>query len=308
MELRDLRYFLACVDEGNVTRAGQRMHAAQPTLSHAIRRLEQEAGTRLLERRPRHRLRPTPAGTLLAARARRTLETIRGFSDDLAALRGLATGTLSVAATQSLAATLLPPALARYARQFPGVEIDAHVAPADEVLAAVREGRADVGLVAGPTLPLPKIVTAERLYREPFVAVVRATDPLARRRQVAFVALRDRPFVLVPATSPTGAIIHAACAAAGLTPIVRLTIDSGETLRELVRAGVGVTILPARYLDGPQHGLRAVRLTRPTPWRDVFALRAPGDPSAAASAFLNLLRQRQKADPARLLDEAGTAI
>ena len=292
MELRDLRYFLACVDEGNVTRAAQRVHAAQPTLSHAIRRLEQEAGTRLLERRPRHRVRPTAAGELLAVRARRTLEALRGFSDDLAALEGLVTGSLRVAATQSLAVTLLPPALARYAQRYPGVEIDAHVAPADEVLAAVRDGRADVGLIAGPTPPLPKVVTALRLYREPFVAVVRATDPLARRRQVPIAELRDRPFVLVPSSSPTGAIIHAACAAAGLTPLVRLTIDSGETLRELVRAGVGLTILPARYLDGPQPGLRAVRLTRPTPWRDVFALTTPGEPSTAASAFLDLVRKR----------------
>jgi LysR family cyn operon transcriptional activator len=291
MELRDLRYFLACVDEGNVTLAGRRVHAAQPTLSHAIRRLEQETGIRLLERRPRHRVRPTAAGALLAARARRTLDTLGGFSDDLAALRGLVTGTLRVAATQSLAVTLLPPALGRYARHYRGVEIDAHVGPAEEVLAAVRDGRADVGLVAGPAPPLPRVVTALSLYREPFVAVVRATDPLARRRQVSIAALADRPLVLVPASSPTGAVIHAAFASVGLAPIIRLTIDSGETLRELVRAGVGSTILPARYLHAAQPGLRAVRLIKPTPWREVFALRPAGDISAAATEFLRLLRE-----------------
>ena len=292
MELRDLRYFLACVDEGNVTRAGVRVHAAQPTLSHAIRRLEREAGIRLLERRPRHRLRPTPAGEMLAARARRTLEVIRGFSDDLAALQGLISGTLRVAAIQSLAVTLLPAALARYAKKFPGVEIDAHVAPADEILTALRDGRADVGLIAGPPPMLPKVITAERLYREPFVAVVRASDPLARRSQVRIADLKDCPFVLVRASSPTGTVIHAACAAAGLVPRVRLTIDSGEALLELVRAGVGLTILPARYLDRAHEDLRAVRLVRPTPWREVFALGPPGEPSAAATAFLHLLRKR----------------
>jgi DNA-binding transcriptional LysR family regulator len=292
MELRDLRYFIACVDEGNLTRAGLRVHAAQPTLSHALARLEAETGVRLLERRPRHRVRPTPAGELLAARARRTLETLRGFSDDLASLRGLVTGTLRVAAIQSLAVTLLSPALARYAHKYPGVEIDAHVAPVGEILSIVRDGRADLGLVAGPTPPLPRSVTCERLYREPFVAVVRSADPLARRAQVRMADLKDRPFVLVPASSPTGAIIHAACAAAGLVPRVRLTFDSGEALRELVRAGVGVTILPARYLDGPQKGLSAVRLVKPTPWREVLALRSPGEQSTAATAFLDLLRRQ----------------
>lgn len=294
MELRDLRYFLACVDEGNVTRAGQRIHVAQPTLSHAIRRLEQETGTRLLERRPRHRVRPTPAGGLLAARARRSLEVIRGFSDNLAALQGLVTGSLRVEAIQSLAVTVLPPVLAAYAQSFPGVEIHAHVGQADAILAAVRDGRADVGLVAGPTAPIPPTVTAERLYREPFVAVVKTADPLARRAQLAMADLKDRPLVLVPVTSPTGATIHAACAAAGLVPLVRMTVDSGEALRELVRAGVGITILPARYLQGPQKGLRAVRLVRPTPWREVFAVRSKGEATAAAAVFLERLRKQSR--------------
>jgi len=172
------------------------------------------------------------------------------------------------------------------------LEIDAHVAVADAILAAVRDGRTDVGLVAGPTPPIPAGVTAERLYREPFVAVVRAEDPLAQQLQIAMIDLKDRPLVLVPASSPTGATIHAACAAAGLTPSVRITFDSGEALRELVRAGVGITILPARYLRGPQDGLRAVRLVRPTPWREVFALRSSSEPSAAASSFLDLLRKQ----------------
>lgn len=292
MELRDLRYFLACVDEGSVTRAAERVHAAQPTLSHALARLEREIGVRLLERRPRHRVRPTPAGELLASRARRSLDAIQRFTEDLAALEGLVAGTLRVAAMQSLAVTLLPPALALYARRHPGVEIDAHVSTADAILAGVRDGRSDVGLVAGPLAPLPRTVTAERLAREPFVVVVRASDPLAKRPHVALTELGDRPFVLVPPSSPTGAIIHAACAAAGLKPRIRITIDSGEALRELVRAGVGVTILPARYLAQPQPGLRAVRLVRPTPWREVFALRSTAEPSAAAAAFLDLLRKR----------------
>ena len=297
MELRDLRYFLACVDEGNMTQAGRRVHAAQPTLSHAIRRLEDQAGTRLLERRPRHRVRPTPAGELLAARARRSLEAIRGFADDLAALQGLLTGTLRVAAMQSLAVTLLPSTLTLFARRYPAVQIEARVAPANEIVGEVRDGRTDVGLIAGPTPALPHVVKAEGLYREPFVAVVRAADPFARRAHLRLLDLKDTPMVLVPPSSPTGAIIHAAFAAAGFAPRIRLTFDSGEALRELVRAGVGVTILPARYLQGPQRGLRAVRLVRPTPWRDVQALTSTGETSAAAAAFLELVRQHAAVDP-----------
>ena len=178
---------------------------------------------------------------------------------------------------QSLAVTLLPSTLTLFARRYPGVQIEARVAPANEIVGEVRDGRADVGLVAGPTPPLPRVVKAESLYREPFVAVVRASYSFARRPHLRLTDLRDTPMVLVPPSSPTGAIIHAAFAAAGVTPRLRLTFDSGEALRELVRAGVGVTILPARYLQGPQRGLRAVRLVRPTPSREVQALTSTGE-------------------------------
>jgi LysR family cyn operon transcriptional activator len=240
-------------------------------------------------------VRPTPAGALLAARARRALDTVRGFADDLAALEGLERGTLRIAAIQSLAVTLLPPALVRFARRHPGIEISVNVAGADDVTAAVRDGRADLGLVAGPAPPPSATVSAELLYREAFVAVVRASDPLARRRQVPLSELRQRPLVLVPLTSPTGVLIHAACASAGFAPLVRLTIDSGEVLRALVRSGVGLTILPERYLAGPESGLRAVRLVRPTPRREVLVLRAPGTTAPAAEALLALLRARRPA-------------
>lgn len=292
VDLRDLRYFLACLDEGNVTRAARRIHAAQPTLSHALRRLEDEAGVRLVERRPRQGLRPTAAGELLAARARRALEALAGFSDDLAGLAGLERGSLRIAAIQSLATTLLPPSLSAYLRRHPGIATTVNVTPTSEVVTAVRDGRANLGFVAGPSPPLPPGVKAEHLFREEFVAVVASSDPLARRRAIPLGELRSRALVLVASTSPTGAIIQAACAEAGFSPDVRLTIDSGEVAREMVRSGVGATILPERYLPGRATGLRAVRLTHPTPTREVRALLPASGLDAAASAFLDHVRHQ----------------
>lgn len=292
MDLRDLRYFLACLDEGNVTRAARRIHAAQPTLSHALRRLEDEAGVRLVERRPRQGLRPTAAGELLAARARRALDALAGFSDDLAGLAGLERGSLRIAAIQSLATTLLPPSLSVFSRRHPGIATTVNVTATPEVVTAVRDGRANLGFVAGPSPPLPVGVKAEHLFREEFVAVVAAGDPLARRRSIPLGELRARALVLVPFTSPTGAIIQAACAEAGFSPDVRLTIDSGEVARELVRSGVGATILPERYLPGRPVGLRAVRLTLPTPTREVRALVPASGLDAAAAAFLEDVREQ----------------
>ena len=146
MELRDLNYFLACVEHRSVTAAARAIHVAQPTLSHALARLEREAGVRLLDRRPRDDLRPTAAGRLLLARARDARAAIDGFTADLAALQGMARGELLVASIQSLNATLLPAPIARFVARYPGVALGVRTHPAEAIAQAVRHGREEIGL------------------------------------------------------------------------------------------------------------------------------------------------------------------
>jgi DNA-binding transcriptional LysR family regulator len=136
-------------------------------------------------------------------------------------------------------------------------------------------------------------LTVRRLYQERFVAIVRRDDPLARRRQAPVAALRDRPLALVPAGTYTGAVIHSACERAGFVPRVALTLDSGEGLREVVRAGRAITVLPERYLPPGDRKLRSVRLVDPVPVRDVLVLQNPARAvTRAADAFLALVGAR----------------
>jgi DNA-binding transcriptional LysR family regulator len=291
MELRDLGYFVACVEEGNVTRAARRCHVAQPTVSHALARLEESVGERLLERLPRAGVKPTPAGLLLVARARASLRSIEAFGSDLSALRGLQRGLVQIASIQSLNVTLLAPVLADFSQRYPGVDLSVHTYPAAAVAQAMIEHRADLGIVAGvPMLPSPELLV-EVLYREAFVVIVRRGDPLAQRRPLPVRALADRPLALVPADSHTGRVIYAACAEAGFAPRVKVTLDSGEALREAVRAGIGITILPERYLPPHDTGLVSVPLRSPRPSREVLLLRPrTTTASAAVEAFVELLR------------------
>jgi DNA-binding transcriptional LysR family regulator len=294
MELRDLRYFVACVEQGTMTGAARQVHVAQPTLSHALARLEEEAGERLLERRAGDRLRPTGAGGLLLARARAAIAAVDGFGDDLAGLRGLVRGQLHIAAIQSLNVTLLPAPLAAFAARHPGIEVSVRTHPAETLADAIRQGRDEVGLVAGAPPETLRSLTVRRLYQERFVAIVHRADPLARRRQIPLAALRDRPLALVPSGTYTAAVIHSACERAGFLPRVALTLDSGEGLREVVRAGRGITILPERYLPPGDAALRSVRLVDPTPVRDVLALQNPARAvTRAAAAFLELVSARR---------------
>jgi DNA-binding transcriptional LysR family regulator len=294
MEIRDLQYFLACVDAGSITRAARQVHVAQPTLSHALSRLEAELGVRILERRARAPLAVTDAGQRLVERARQALAALGALRDDLAEVAAGTRGQLRLCAVQSACASLLPRALAEFSRTQPGIELSVRTLAAEKIAKAVLSGQADLGFVAGAPSSALRDVHSELLRREELVALVRKSDPLAKRQVLRLSALAERPLVLVPAGTFTGEIIHAACRAAGFSPHVVLTLSSAEALREVVRAGLALTILPAGYLRPSDPELRAVRLKDPTPRRDLWSIQRRPDslptPQAAAE-FLRMLRK-----------------
>jgi DNA-binding transcriptional LysR family regulator len=292
MEIRDLEYFLACVEAGSITRAARKVHAAQPTLSHALARLEAELGVRVLERGARAPLQVTEAGQRVAERARQALAALGALGDDLAGLAAGTRGRLRLCAVQSVCANLLPQALAEFSRAHPGIELSVRTLAAEKIAKAVASGEADLGFVAGAPSAALRDVERALLRREELVALVRKKDPLARSKVVRLSALAERPLVLVPAGTFTGEIIHDACREAGFRPRVVLTLSSAEALCEVVRAGLALTILPAGYLRASDPDLRAVRLKDPTPRRDLWSVQRRPDslptPRAAAE-FLRLL-------------------
>ncbi|HEY5959426.1 MAG TPA: LysR family transcriptional regulator [Polyangiaceae bacterium] len=294
MELRDLIYFLACVDDGHLTRAAKRLHVAQPTLSHAIARLEAQAGESLLERprTGRPRITTTAAGKMLEERARRAVGEVQAFKDDLSALRGVLRGEVRIGSMQTLNSTVLPKPLARFALDHPEVQISLHTLAAEDIPAALVESRIDVGLIAGAPVQVLTELETRKLCSEELVAIVRSDDALAKRRSMGLRQLADQAFVMVLKGTFTDGLIVTACRKAGFIPRVLLRLESGEAIREVVRAGLGITILPAGYLGKGDPSLRAVRLTQPTPKREVHvAWDRRTKPSAAVAAFIEAMKR-----------------
>jgi len=290
MELRDLEYFLACIDQGSVTAAAKRVHAAQPTISHALARLEREVGERLIERRPRSPQRITQAGELLASRARSALGALGAFRFDLAELRGAVRGGLRIASIQSLNATFLPDVLVRFLRKYPDVQVEALTYPAETIARRIADGLEHVGIVAGPLSRPGAPVSHQFLFKERFAVVVPRSHAFARYRSVAVSKLQSERLVLVPESSFTGAAIGDAFGRAGIAPHVVMSIASTEALCEAVKRGIGVTVLPESYQVRSSYGLCSIALRDPIPTRDVGLL-MPGDEvaTAAAKAFRALL-------------------
>jgi DNA-binding transcriptional LysR family regulator len=282
MELRQLRYFAAVARHRHFTRAADELHVTQSALSQQVRRLEEELGVELLRRETRG-VALTSAGEDLLARADAILAEAARARADMDAHAGLLRGVVRVAA--DAAGTLaLPPALAAFHRARPGIRIGLREGAAGEVAQLVRTGAVDLGVASLPPEAVPGGVHATALEREPLHAIAAPGDPLAARGEVEVWALRERPFVLPPPGTALRAAVAAACEAAGFGPVPLFEVGDPAAVRQLVHAGLGVSLVPASWLRGPQAPSLAVgvaRLTAPVPTHRMLLLAGAAGSSPA---------------------------
>jgi DNA-binding transcriptional LysR family regulator len=265
-DLRDVRYFASVVEHGSLSRAAEELKVSQPTLSHAIARLEENLGGAVWRRTGNRRagVVPTELGRKVLERGGRALAELDALAQDAALLRGLKAGELRVGCAQSLTATLLPQWVARFLAQHPAIVLDLPLVTSESAEGLVNEGKLDAALLVGPAPSEPRLKRL-RCGEQELVAVVRADHPLVREREVAL----------------------SACRRAGFTPQVRARLASISGLCALVRAGVGITILPQGSVSAGERELVEVRFTRPQPRRAVHLVwRADVHPSPALAAWL----------------------
>src|SRR2546427_6381615 len=196
MELHQLRYFVAVAELRHFTRAAQNLRIAQPSVSRAIRVLEEDLGTPLFHRM-KGNVGLTSAGEVLLPWARRVLADVDGAALEVRELADLRRGRLAVGATPSLTTTLLPPALARFHAAFPGVELVLHEAGSRDLVRELEQGALDIALVI---LPLRhETLETTPLLREELVVAVAPDHALASRQTIAIADLRGVPLDMVRA-------------------------------------------------------------------------------------------------------------
>ena len=146
MELLPLEHFIAVVEERSFSRAAEKVLRTQPAVSQSIKKLEEEIGTPLFAR-DTPELALTEAGKVLLDYAHRMLSLRYEAFDDLAQLKSLNGGTVTIAAHESAAHYLLPSALRDYAKKFPRIKIELHGTPVSEISEKVLEREVDLGFV-----------------------------------------------------------------------------------------------------------------------------------------------------------------
>lgn len=263
MELRHLRYFIALAGTLNFTRAAERLHVTQSTLSHQIRQLEDEIGQPLFERGGR-RVSLTDSGDEFVHYAKRAL---REIDQGLGVLRQggpQLAGDLRIGATPSFTQDFLPECVATFVRRQPDVRVIVEGLAADQIHTRLRQGSLDLGVAYRPLES--KGLHFEPLYNEEMVLVTGVDHPLARRKRVRMVELHRLAMVLLPSSFATRLMLDDCFRSCGAEPQVVVEINEIAPMLRLVTQTHLACIASINAVP-PDAKLCAVRLESPTPMR-----------------------------------------
>jgi DNA-binding transcriptional LysR family regulator len=304
MELRHFRYFLAVAEEGNVTRAAEKLGIGQPPLSQQILALERELGV-LLFRRTGHGVELTEAGVALQADARRLLDDAhQAVLNTQRAGRGEA-GHLNLGFTASSAFNPAVPASIRAFRNaYPAVRLALTEGNTTQLLAALLEGRLDLAFVR-PGVHSFAGVRLHQIAAEPMKIVLPVTHALAKRRRLLLSDLADEFFVLIPReASPT---LHdeilSACRKAGFEPRLGQQAPQLSSVVSLVSAGFGVSIVPASVCQIRAEGVVYVDISGAKVQTRLALASRDNDASAKTANFLKEVVEQGPALSSRLVKE-----
>jgi DNA-binding transcriptional LysR family regulator len=293
--LRQARAFVAVVRLGSLTRAAEALGISQPTLTVQLRQFEEALGLQLLDRGARGTV-PTSEGRRLAQEFERLVgdfDLLVTHARDVAARR---VGIVRLAALPSIGATLLPRVLARFRAAYPGVQILIRDAVASRIAALVRAG--EVELAIGTDVEADAETLAEPLIEDRMVAAIRHDHPLAGRAEIPLAELATATLILTDPESSVRVLVDRAFASQGLTVVPACEVTYMSTAIGLVRAGLGVAVLPSSAV-GADSVLRAAPIVAPEIRRSILLIRRAGRAlSPAAEAFVTTLRAAAEAPAA----------
>ncbi|WP_321914409.1 DNA-binding transcriptional regulator HcaR [Paraburkholderia sp. J11-2] len=291
MELRHLRYFIAVADELSFTRAAQRLHTAQPSLSQQIRNLEDEVGTPLFER-TRRKVELTDAGKVFLAEARLVVAQA-----DRAVVRARQVGqgraTVTIGFVPAAEIRVFPVILPRLRLRFPDVNVELRSLPTAEQEDALLRGDIDVAFMRRPVVS-PEL-RSEVVLTEPLVVVLPSAHPLAKQKRIAPAQLSGEPFI---STHPqfsgqVHSVVEAYCEAQGIERKVAQVATNILLNLNLVGMGLGYALLPAYVSSLTSSAICTRPLEGEPPTIDLLMVSRKEPHAAELEALFELVRENE---------------
>lgn len=293
MEMHQLRYFVAVARLGNFTRAAEYCNVAQPSLSQQIKKLEASLEETLVHRLSGGKSVLTPAGELLYKRACRILNEVKAAEEELIDRRDVVSGRVRIGAIPTIAPFLLADAVYAFGRDYPEVTLVVQEMTTSQLLEMLDRNELDFAVLSPPLEGGPW--QTKELGVEPLYLAANHENALLSLEKISLGDIRDQDFILMSEGHCLTDQVEHFCNRADFRPRVRFMSAQVETLKSLIRAGVGVSLLPAMAMDlnpQSQDSLRFAEFSDPEPKRSViFAWRAEFTLSQASIVFQDYLQK-----------------
>lgn len=292
MNIRDFEYLVSLAEHRHFRKAAEACFVSQPTLSGQIRKLEDELGTVLLERSSR-RVLFTDAGLQLVEQAKSILKEIKTFKDMASGQGDEMSGPMHIGFIPTVGPYLLPRIVPSLKTHFPDLELYLHEAQTSQLVRQLEDGKLDCLVLASveETKPFKEI----ELYNEPMSLAVPADHPWAKSEQLDMSNLKGQTVLMLGDGHCLRDQALGFCFAAGAKDDERFKATSLETLRNMVAAGGGITLLPELSLPGcrEKDGVCYLKAFNPVPSRTLVLVYRPGSPLRQRFETLaGVIRQR----------------
>jgi len=271
MNLRDLQYLVALAETGHFGEAAEKCHVSQPTLSAQIKKLEEYLGVQLFERQPRN-VSLTEVGSRIVARARQVIQQAEDIREIARASRDPLTGKLRVGLIPTLGPYLLPRVAMKLKRKLPKLSLMLYEYQTGPLLEKLRAGDLDLAILALPADTGG--LESRSLFAESFVVALPREHRLASRKRVKATDLAGETLLLLEEGHCLRDQALDVCGDVGVSEEQDFRATSLETLRQMVAAGLGITLLPRLAAEGPIAGTRGLEFrpfAPPVPSRMVGA-------------------------------------
>lgn len=290
LDLMTLRVFLSTAEEGTMGRAAERENIAVSAISRRIADLEARTGLTLFDRRDRG-MSLTSAGRALAQDVRLVFDRLDALASGLNDLESGKTGYIRLF-HQTAASSLLPPLLAAFLTQNPGIQLEIDEGPPDEILNAIRSGDADLGIITSRTATAAIDLENRTWLEGELVAILPVDHPLSHRDALSISEICEFPIVTLRSADAVLALFREAARERGLPLQERVHAVSYETVRHMVAAGLGIAIVPYTAANRPETQDRIAVRPVTDAWAKrqlVICSRGAGLRSAASTLLLEFL-------------------
>lgn len=262
MELRDLKSFIEVADHKSFTHAAEHSYLTQPSLSRAVKKIEEELGVELFDRSTRH-LYLTDAGRIVYQQSLKAIQALSELNILLEDLRNIATGEIRIGIPPLIGTLFFPKIAQAFYKKYPQVTLELVELGAKLIGKLVEDSKIDVGIVVLPANE--EKFNIHPLIQDEFFLFLHKEHRLAQRSSVTLTDLRDEKFILFQKDFTLHDLIIQECEREGFTPTISYRSSQWDLIIELVASKLGITLLPKSIYDKQSNeDIKIVRLEQPT--------------------------------------------